>query len=357
MKTFLEEIAKFHSKMETCLEKVKSNIRDYGAETFQRIENAPRLTGHRKRVRDEEEDVDGPALLDGEATDDGDDLLLAQNLEQLSLTKSNEALKVFPFEDCKNVCKDLNVELMEVKKTIDLNAVVDWRRRSEFAKQKKTEFEEYHASYSIAVDRLDSLKQQRKLGFLESFQVIRRELKKTYQLLAANGDADLELIDSNDPFLGIRYNVRPPKKTWKEVPCLSGGEKTLSSLALVFALHRVKPTPVYILDEIDAALDFRNVDIVASYILSQAAQFTAQFIIISLRSHMFERAHQLLGVYKVNDMTRSLVISPMNLAMSISARLQHQFANQNQNNKRERGGHVVDEEVVSQKRRLQQLEA
>ena len=60
--------------------------------------------------------------------------------------------------------------------------------------------------------------------------------------------------------------MRPPKKSWKNISNLSGGEKTLSSLALVFALHHYKPTPLYVMDEIDAALDFRNVSIVANYI-------------------------------------------------------------------------------------------
>ena len=64
----------------------------------------------------------------------------------------------------------------------------------------------------------------------------------------------------------ILCSVRPPKKSWKKIFNLSGGEKTLSSLALVFALHHYKPTPLYFMDEIDAALDFKNVSIVACYI-------------------------------------------------------------------------------------------
>lgn len=64
----------------------------------------------------------------------------------------------------------------------------------------------------------------------------------------------------------ICFSVRPPKKSWKKIFNLSGGEKTLSSLALVFALHHYKPTPLYFMDEIDAALDFKNVSIVAFYI-------------------------------------------------------------------------------------------
>ena len=53
---------------------------------------------------------------------------------------------------------------------------------------------------------------------------------------------------------GIVFSVRPPKKSWKNIANLSGGEKTLASLALVFALHHYKPTPLYVMDEIDAAL-------------------------------------------------------------------------------------------------------
>ena len=86
-------------------------------------------------------------------------------------------------------------------------------------------------------------------------------------MITLGGDAELELVDSLDPFSeGIIFSVRPPKKSWKNISNLSGGEKTLSSLALVFALHHYKPSPLYVMDEIDAALDFKNVSIVAHYI-------------------------------------------------------------------------------------------
>ena len=64
-------------------------------------------------------------------------------------------------------------------------------------------------------------------------------------MITLGGDAELELVDSLDPFTeGIVFSVRPPKKSWKNISNLSGGEKTLSSLALVFALHYYKPTPL-----------------------------------------------------------------------------------------------------------------
>jgi structural maintenance of chromosome 4 len=145
--------------------------------------------------------------------------------------------------------------------------------------------------------------------FLEGFGLITLKLKEMYQMITLGGDAELELVDSLDPFSeGIVFSVRPPKKSWKNISNLSGGEKTLSSLALVFALHHFKPTPLYVMDEIDAALDFKNVSIVANYIKDRTKN--AQFIIISLRNNMFELADRLVGIYKTDDCTKSITIDP-----------------------------------------------
>jgi structural maintenance of chromosome 4 len=143
------------------------------------------------------------------------------------------------------------------------------------------------------------------------------KLTEMYQMITLGGDAELELLDSLDPFSeGIVFSVRPPKKSWKKIANLSGGEKTLSSLALVFALHHFKPTPLYVMDEIDAALDFRNVSIVGNYIKERTRN--AQFIIISLRNNMFELADRLVGIYKTQNATKSVAINPA--AFTITAR-------------------------------------
>jgi len=144
---------------------------------------------------------------------------------------------------------------------------------------------------------------------MEGFGHITLKLKEMYQMITLGGDAELELVDSLDPFSeGIVFSVRPPKKSWKNISNLSGGEKTLSSLALVFALHHYKPTPLYVMDEIDAALDFKNVSIVANYIKERTRN--AQFVIISLRNNMFELADRLVGIYKTDNCTKSVTINP-----------------------------------------------
>lgn len=113
----------------------------------------------------------------------------------------------------------------------------------------------------------DDVRKKRYTEFMQGFHIITKKLKEMYQMITQGGDAELELVDSMDPFTeGVSFSVRPPKKTWKNISNLSGGEKTLSSLALVFALHYYKPSPLYFMDEIDAALDFKNISIVAHYI-------------------------------------------------------------------------------------------
>jgi structural maintenance of chromosome 4 len=128
-------------------------------------------------------------------------------------------------------------------------------------------------------------------------------------MITMGGDGELELVESLDPFSeGILFSVRPPKKSWKNIANLSGGEKTLSSLSLVFALHHFKPTPLYVMDEIDAALDFKNVSIVGNYIRERTKN--AQFVIISLRNNMFELADRLVGIYKTDNATKSIPLNP-----------------------------------------------
>ncbi|XP_042414113.1 structural maintenance of chromosomes protein 4-like [Zingiber officinale] len=155
----------------------------------------------------------------------------------------------------------------------------------------------------------DELKKRRLDEFMAGFNIISLKLKEMYQMITLGGDAELELVDSLDPFSeGVVFSVRPPKKSWKNIANLSGGEKTLSSLALVFALHHYKPTPLYVMDEIDAALDFKNVSIVGHYVKDRTKD--AQFIIISLRNNMFELADRLVGIYKTDNCTKSITINP-----------------------------------------------
>uniref|UniRef100_A0A3B5AG01 Structural maintenance of chromosomes protein n=1 Tax=Stegastes partitus TaxID=144197 RepID=A0A3B5AG01_9TELE len=202
----------------------------------------------------------------------------------------------------------------------NLGAIAEYKKKEELYLQRVAQLDEITTERDKFKRGYEDLRKQRLNEFMTGFNMITNKLKENYQMLTQGGDAELELVDSLDPFSeGIMFSVRPPKKSWKKIFNLSGGEKTLSSLALVFALHHYKPTPLYFMDEIDAALDFKNVSIVACYIYEQTKN--AQFIIISLRNNMFEIADRLIGIYKTHNTTKSVGINPKTILLHKSSGL------------------------------------
>ncbi|XP_073255953.1 structural maintenance of chromosomes protein 4-like [Porites lutea] len=195
----------------------------------------------------------------------------------------------------------------------NMAAIAEYRKKEEAYLARVKELDDVTNDRDQKRKEHEAMRKQRLDEFMTGFSVITTKLKEMYQMITLGGDAELELVDSLDPFSeGIVFSVRPPKKSWKNISNLSGGEKTLSSLALVFALHHYKPTPLYVMDEIDAALDFRNVSIVANYIKERTKN--AQFIIISLRNNMFELADRLIGIFKTDNCTKSVAINPRAIA-------------------------------------------
>lgn len=389
----LSDVAKLAEKLQRSEEHIRDNIRTYGAETFDfegqaagssmvgkrdrdeypaDLSSSDEDTNHRRRgggkppqrkrrrlsqhdggddsgsssPPSDEEDAEEAAgnaagrLSHQSAAEEEPTILRPQltdaQIAALVFTVPIENLDKYDYQHSSHLAKCISDELKRLENTIDFSAVARWR-------EKDVVYRRIKESYDTVRNRLDeadrfllNLKDRRMREFMDCFTVIQRNVKEMYQMLTHGGDAELELVDSQDPFEGVNFLVRPPKKSWKQVSNLSGGEKTLSSLALVFALHHVRPTPVYVMDEIDAALDFRNVSIVANYVLRQATG--AQFIIISLRNNMFELAHQLVGICKIRDVTRSLTLNPHAMQRMIREMLVHQ---QQERRKRARGDAAV----------------
>ncbi|CAL1570578.1 unnamed protein product [Knipowitschia caucasica] len=227
--------------------------------------------------------------------------------EQLQTFTPDELENISDSNDIRNKMATLETRCAQMKP--NLGAIAEYKKKEELYLQRVAQLDEITADRDNFKRGYEDLRKQRLNEFMTGFNMITNKLKENYQMLTLGGDAELELVDSLDPFSeGIMFSVRPPKKSWKKIFNLSGGEKTLSSLALVFALHHYKPTPLYFMDEIDAALDFKNVSIVACYIYEQTKN--AQFIIISLRNNMFEIADRLIGIYKTHNTTKSVAINP-----------------------------------------------
>ncbi|MEX0585146.1 MAG: chromosome segregation protein SMC, partial [Pirellulales bacterium] len=131
--------------------------------------------------------------------------------------------------------------------------------------------------------------------FIETFEVIRGHFRELFRKLFGGGEADIILEDPADVLeCGIDIVARPPGKELRSISLLSGGEKTLTAIALLFAMFKSKPSPYCILDEVDAALDEANVERYAS-ILGDFVQMT-QFIVITHRKRTMTAADVIYGV-------------------------------------------------------------
>ena len=131
--------------------------------------------------------------------------------------------------------------------------------------------------------------------FVAEFAKINRYFGETFDEMFGGGKGELILEDPDDPLgCGIEIRVQPPGKQLKTITLLSGGEKAFVAIALYFAILKVRPTPFCLLDEIDAALDDRNVERFASYLHNLSEK--TQFIVITHRRGTMEASDVLYGV-------------------------------------------------------------
>jgi chromosome segregation protein len=131
--------------------------------------------------------------------------------------------------------------------------------------------------------------------FVEQFTLLQGYFSETFERLFGGGHAELILMDPDDPLnCGIEVNAQPPGKKLQLLSLLSGGERTLTAIAILFATLKLKPTPFCILDEIEAALDDANIGYFADYLAEYSA--STQFVVITHRKGTMERANGLYGV-------------------------------------------------------------
>jgi len=148
------------------------------------------------------------------------------------------------------------------------------------------------AQTSEAIKRIDETTRQR---FSEAFAAINRNFQEAFSTLFGGGRAGLTLLDETDPLeSGIEIIAQPPGKRLQSVQLLSGGEKALTAIALMFGLFRYKPSPFCLLDEIDAPLDDANIGRFVEMLRSM--QQHTQFILITHNRKTMEIADRLYGV-------------------------------------------------------------
>ena len=185
----------------------------------------------------------------------------------------------------------------EIKKlgTVNVNAIEDFKNvseRYEFLKGQHDDLVEAEASLVKIIDELDAAMRKQ---FAEQFAKISQEFNSVFRQLFGGGKGTLELMEDEDILeAGIRIIAQPPGKKLQNMMQLSGGEKALTAISLLFAIQNLKPSPFCLLDEIEAALDDNNVSRYAQY-LHKLTKST-QFIVITHRRGTMTAADRLYGI-------------------------------------------------------------
>lgn len=178
---------------------------------------------------------------------------------------------------------------------VNVNAIEDYKNLMErftFMKTQRDDLVEAEKTLENIIQELDSSMRKQ---FTEKFAEIGREFDKVFRELFGGGKGTLELTPDEDILeAGIRIIAQPPGKKLQNMMQLSGGEKALTAISLLFAIQNLKPSPFCLLDEIEAALDDSNVGRFAGY-LHKLTKNT-QFIVITHRRGTMERADRLYGI-------------------------------------------------------------
>ncbi|WP_022760221.1 chromosome segregation protein SMC [Butyrivibrio sp. AD3002] len=177
---------------------------------------------------------------------------------------------------------------------VNVNAIEDYRVLMERYTFMKTQHDDLVTAEQQLREIISELDESMRKQFMEEFTKIQSEFDKVFKEMFGGGKGTLELVEDEDILeAGIRINAQPPGKKLVNMMQLSGGEKALAAIALLFAIQNLKPSPFCLLDEIEAALDENNVVRFAHYLHKLKS---TQFIVITHRRGTMESADRLYGI-------------------------------------------------------------
>ena len=179
--------------------------------------------------------------------------------------------------------------------TVNVGAVEEYAETKARADELTTQRQDLKQAEADLRELIERLLIQMRSTFVENFSKMQEYFSETFTRLFGGGKAELKLTDPDDPLnCGIEVNAQPPGKKLQLLSLLSGGERALTAIAILFAMLKLKPTPFCILDEIEAALDDANIGYYADY-LKEYSKGT-QFIVVTHRKGTMERCNSLFGV-------------------------------------------------------------
>ncbi len=259
-----------------------------------------RLEKQVKNFREEKEEIDDDLhslkLKRGKITSRLDRITgRLQDKYSLSLEEAREEFSSAASEqNPRQRIQELEAELRELG-DVNLGAIEEYERlksRQEFLSEEKEDLQSARSKINDLICKLED-----KMGemFLETFEEVDEEFSRTFTRLFGGGSAELELTDPGNPLnTGVEINAQPPGNKLQKLSLLSGGEKALTAIALIFAFFEVKPSPIYVLDEIDSSLDDANLDMFARFIREYSSY--SQFIVVTHRKRLMAVADTIYGV-------------------------------------------------------------
>jgi chromosome segregation protein len=195
---------------------------------------------------------------------------------------------------------------------VNLRALEDYDEQQRRHDGLREEFGQLESQRADLLKLVDELNGKKKEGLAKVFAAINENFKRVYAELSEGGEAELVLENEQDPLLGgLIMRAKPPHKKVLRLDALSGGEKSLVSMAFIVAIQQYDPSPFYLLDEVDQNLDAVNAEKVARMV--RRSSHAAQFVQISLRKVTLMQADHIAGVTMRSDGISELVMK-VNLA-------------------------------------------
>ena len=226
---------------------------------------------------------------------------LEPQLKEAEDILENAGVDVAKLEPVAISIDELNVKIQRLDKRmkdlgdVNMRAIVSYEERAAKKQELDNRISTLSTERQSILDKMNGFEQDKKEAFMKTFTAINENFKDIYHQLS-EGEGRLILENEQDPLsAGMTIEAKPRDKTTNnKLGALSGGEKALTALALVFSIQKYLPAPFYALDEVDASLDTMNVERIADMIKKQSAD--TQFLVVSHRRPMIEAAVRTIGV-------------------------------------------------------------
>ncbi len=198
---------------------------------------------------------------------------------------------------------------------VNMNSIDEYDERKARYDRLVDEVKRLNDQIDELVALMEDLNSKKKGLFMEVYDGVSENFKTIFAEISGGGEASMTLEDEDDPFKGGLYiNAKPRNGKMLKLEALSGGEKSLTALAFIFAIQEHQPSPFYVLDEVDMFLDSVNAEIVAERIQKSSAK--TQFIQVSLRNVALKKADHLIGVTRPPNGVSKVIIQPDLLEVS-----------------------------------------